>query len=241
MTIWPDSKINRALALALRSPVLLLLALLPASAATKKPAVADDFKPFAIITQRNVFNANRNLPKSSAPVAKPPKVEAFALLGTMSSERGAVAFFDGTSAAYRRAAQAGDKLGGHTVASVAHDSVTLQASGRELCLPLKMQLRREDQGEWQIAPLPDDFQPSASPPARGDSRHQPESIAQLSQKLEAKLEAVAQSGREIPEKYLRKLETLNGDEPKREKLLKSLNKDMESRLRKLERTATPQP
>ena len=96
---------------------------LPADAASKtpapKPAKADEgFKDFAIITQRNVFNANRNATPAPAPAAavpkpaRPPRVEAFALLGTMSSERGAVAFFDGTSSAYRKAAEPGDQLRG---------------------------------------------------------------------------------------------------------------------------------
>ena len=130
----------------------------------------DGFKPFAVIPERNVFNANRNA--AAAPVTaparppKPPTVEAFALLGTMSSERGAVAFFDGTSTTYRKAAETGDKLGNYTIAAIEHDSVNLTAGDRELCLPLKMQLRREGQGEWLLAELPDNFQPTTPQPGQ---------------------------------------------------------------------------
>lgn len=213
--------------------LLLLAASLVAGAATKtkpeKPVKTDDgFKEFAVITQRNVFNANRGLVQKAEPALKaprPPRVEAFALLGTMSSERGAVAFFDGTSSGYRKAAQTGDKLGTYTIAAIEHDRVTLKAEERELCLPLKMQFRREDQGEWQLAPLPDDFQPTAPPPGNTLLAHHAETRGPASDQIRDY----------IAGKYQRKLEQLADDPERLEKLRKAMNGELESRIRKLEK------
>ncbi len=221
---------------------LLIMAALPAAAANKsapgkpaqskpastKPTKSDDgFKPFAIITERNVFNANRSLtptPVASKPKATPPpKIEAFALLGTMSSERGSVAFFDGTSAIYRKAVEPGDKLGSYTVAAIAHDRVTLKADESELCLALKMQFRREDQGEWQLAELPDDFQPTQPPPGH----------TMLARRPDSRSMSLDQVRDLVSNKYQRKLEQLANDPVKSEKLLKTLDKEVESRIKKL--------
>lgn len=201
----------------------------PASSKPAPTKADDGFKPFAIITERNVFNANRSLsptPVASRPKATPPpKIEAFALLGTMSSERGSVAFFDGTSATYRKAVEPGDKLGSYTVAAIAHDRVTLKAGESELCLPLKMQFRREDQGEWQLAELPDDFQPTQPPPGHTMLARRPDSRGM----------SLDQVRDLVSNKYQRKLEQLANDPVKSEKLLKSLDKEVESRIKKLDK------
>ncbi len=229
---------RRALSLLPVWLVLLLVAVMPAVAASKstsgktpaiKPAKTDDgFKPFAIITQQNIFNANRGPAKSTSITAKQPrapKVEAFALLGTMSSERGSVAFFDGTSSTYRKAAQPGDQLGSYTVAAIAHDRVTLKSGDREVCLPMQMQFRREDQGEWQLAPLPDDFQPTQSSPGQTYTGHKPD-MRSLSPE---------QVRDYVKSKFERKLEQYADNPEKSEKLLKSLEKEIEGRVRKLEK------
>ncbi len=201
----------------------------------EKPVKTDDgFKTFAVITQRNVFNANRGLVEKPAPppkAPKPPRVEAFALLGTMSSERGAVAFFDGTSSGYRKAAQTGDKLGAYTVAAIGHDRVTLKAEDHELCLPINMQFRREDQGEWQLTLLPDDFQPTAPPPGNTLLAHKAEFHDPVTEQIRDSV-----SG-----KYQRRLEQLANDPVKADKLLKAMNGEIESRIRKLEKLDRRQP
>lgn len=219
--------------------MLLLLVALPAAAASKptsskpvpsKPAKADDgFKDFAVITQRNVFNANRNAP--AAPVAapvrapKPPKVEAFALLGTMTSARGAVAFFDGTSTAYRKAVEIGDTLGSHTIAAIEHERVTLKAGDHELCLPLKMQFRREDQGEWLLAELPDNFQPTAPPPGQVFQHRKPDPRTFTPEQVRDY----------VMSKHERKLEQFANDPEKADKLRKALEKEIEGRLKKFDK------
>ncbi len=188
----------------------------------------EGFKEFAIITQRNVFNANRS-PASTAESAskppRPPRIEAFALLGTMSSERGAVAFFDGTSAMYRKAAQRGDTLGSFTVGAIEHDRVTLKAGVQELRLPMRMQFRREDQGEWQLGELPDDFQPTTAPPPGRMVVHKPDPKSASPEEMRDY----------VLGKYERKLEQYANDPEKSEKLMKSLQKEIEGRVKKLEK------
>jgi hypothetical protein len=224
-----------------RAALLLALAARPATAASKsrpeKPVKMDEgFKPFAIITERNVFNANRHAAEAPAPAAaapkpeRPPKVEAFALLGTLISERGAVAFFDGTSAAYRRAAEPGDQLGSHTVAAIEHDRVTLRDGDRELCLPLKMQFRREGGGEWLLAALPDDFQPTAPPPGQVFAHRMADS-----RKPDPRSLTPEQIRDYVMSKHERKLAQLADNPEKAEKLMKALDKEIESRVRKLDR------
>lgn len=212
----------------------LMAAALPGFAASKTtsklPKAPEGFKPFAVIVERNVFNANRQdtpppvtVTVKPAKPPKPPEIEAFALLGTMSSERGAVAFFDGTSPSFRKAAHAGDKLGDYTIKDIAHDHVTLVAEERELCLPLKMQFRREDRGEWALAPLPEDFQPTAPPP-------RPIQVAAYLGQGNAMSDEVRDY---VRSKYQRKLDELANDPAKAEKLLRAMDGEIESRLKKL--------
>lgn len=233
----PIVKFRRAISLVRAWTVLLLLVALPATAASKprpeKPAKVDDgFKPFAVITERNVFNANRNAPTTpmAAPARapKPPTVEAFALLGTMSSDRGAVAFFDGTSTTYRKAAEAGDKLGNYTVTAIEHDRVTLKAGDSELCLPLKMQFRREGEGEWLLAELPDNFQPTAPPPGQIFQHRKSDS-----RKPDPRTLTPEQIRDYVMSKHERKLGQLANDPEKSEKLLKALDREIEGRVKKL--------
>jgi len=218
--------------------MLLLSAALPAAAANKgatgkpppsKPAKVDDgFKPFAVITERNVFNTSRGSvqPVEVAPKPpRPPKIEAFALLGTMSSERGAVAFFDGTSTTYRKAAETGDKLGSYTVTAIEHDRVTLKIGDHELCLPLKMQFRREDQGEWLLAELPDDFQPTTPPPGQVFQHGKPD----------PRTLTPGQVRDYVMSKHERQLTQLADNPEKSEKLMRALDKEIEGRVKKLEK------
>lgn len=205
----------------------------PTKIPAAKPVKADEgFKDFAIITQRNVFNSNRSAtapnaaPVAAAPKpARAPRVEAFALLGTMVSERGSVAFFDGTSAAYRRAVEPGDQLGSHTVATIDHDRVTLREGDRELCLPLKMQFRREEQNEWQLAALPDDFQPTAPPPGQVFAHSKPDPRSFTPEQVRSY----------VLSKYDKKLTQLADQPEKADKLMKALDKEIEGRIRKLEK------
>ncbi len=101
--------------------------------------------------------------------SRPPKVEAFALIGTASYPGGASAFFDGNSAEFKTSIHPGEKVGGCILEAVAFDHVRLRAGAREINLPMKMQLRRENQGPWQLLALTGRFTP-ADPPAAPQAR-----------------------------------------------------------------------
>ena len=90
---------------------------------------------------------------------------------------------------------------------------------------LKMQFRREDQGEWLLVDLPDDFQPTEPPPGQSS----------LARSSEAQGSAREQARDYVAGKYQRKLEQLANDPAKAEKLLRAMNGEVEARVKKLER------
>jgi len=85
------------------------------------------------------------------------KVEAFALVGTGSYAKGALAIFDGNDLEFKTMVHLGEQIGGCTLVSVKFDSVRLQVDGDEVELTMDKQLRRENQGSWQVAELREPF------------------------------------------------------------------------------------
>src|SRR5262249_468863 len=64
---------------------------------------------FRIVTERNIFDPNRG--PAIRPRSGPTRsTDYFALVGTMSYEKGLFAFFDGTSSEYRKALKLGDSI-----------------------------------------------------------------------------------------------------------------------------------
>jgi len=136
--------------------VLLLAAVGGPSAAaqeTNAPANASarlDYSSFRIITDRNIFNANRSGRSSrSRDSRRPARVEAFALVGTLSYEKGRFAFFDGTSSEFKKALQLEGAIAGYKVKDINNHGVALAAGTNRIELRVGMQMRREDEGEWQ--------------------------------------------------------------------------------------------
>jgi hypothetical protein len=114
--------------------------------------VRPDFASFKIVADRNIFNANRSggPVRSSRETRNPSKVEALRLVGIMDYEKGLFAFFDGTSSDYRKALQSSNVIAGYTLTNVTADGVTLAADGKTYELRVGAQLRREDNGDWQV-------------------------------------------------------------------------------------------
>ncbi len=126
----------------------------PAPAAPVAPVGKTDYVAFKIINDRNIFNPNRTS-RSAAPVVtterpKVVKVESFALLGTMSYAKGSVAFFDGSNSSYKKAAKPADTIANYKIKEIAPNGVKLESGGKEVELRVGMQMRRQDEGEWQI-------------------------------------------------------------------------------------------
>src|SRR5437588_6858973 len=123
------------------------------AASTNTPASLD-YSSFKIITDRNIFNAKRSsIYKPPTPGATIPaaRIESFALLGTMSYEKGPFAFFDGTSSDYRKVIKADDTIAGFKVVDVQPAYVKLTSGTNQMLLLVGKQLQRENGGPWQIA------------------------------------------------------------------------------------------
>ncbi len=119
------------------------------------------YDSFKLIADRNIFDSSRSKGITRAPRtnAAPPaaRVESFALVGTMSYAKGDFAFFDGTSPQYRKALKAGDVIGAYKVKEVTPNQVKLVGEKQEWELKVGQQLRREEEGEWQVSARPESF------------------------------------------------------------------------------------
>lgn len=110
-----------------------------------------DESAFRIVAERNIFNANRSGGQVRLPSRRPTSVEFFTLVGTMDYEKGTFAFFDGSSSELTKVMKPNDVIAGHKLLSISANSVKLEADGKECELPVSSQMRREDEGAWQMA------------------------------------------------------------------------------------------
>jgi hypothetical protein len=131
------------------------------------PAGAGDFSAYRIIGERNIFNAARSGRSSAAPreTRRPVRVESFALVGTMSYEKGHYAFFDGSSPEFRKALRCGDLIAGHTVREISPKWVRLEHEGKSVEVRVNTQMKREDDGPWRVSDRTESY--SGSPGGTG--------------------------------------------------------------------------
>jgi prepilin-type processing-associated H-X9-DG protein len=123
-----------------------------------------DYAAFKIVPERNIFNPNRtargaNVPKTEE---KPAKVDSFALVGTMSYEKGNFAFFDGSSAEFRKVLSPTNSIAGYTLREVGENSVKLEKDGKTTELVIGQQLKRQNEGDWTISAATSYSAPSSS-------------------------------------------------------------------------------
>ena len=139
--------------------VLLLATGLIGRAQSTNAVARPDYQSFKIITDRNIFDPNRSSRSSRTGTERPrpARIESFALVGTMSYENGTYAFFDGTGSSYRKAVKTGDTIAGHKVADISGDRVKLEANGQQIELNVGVQMRKQDEGEWQLAGRAESF------------------------------------------------------------------------------------
>ena len=117
-----------------------------------------DFVYFRMIAERNIFNPHRSkgVPNRPPPVRTEPerivKMDRFALLGTMSYEKGRYAFFDGSNSEFRKVAKPEDLIAGFKIAEVAPTCVKLLlTNGQLLELCVGMQMKKSEEQGWQLA------------------------------------------------------------------------------------------
>lgn len=128
------------------------------SAVTNAPTTAPsaprklDESAFRIVSERNIFNANRSGGTvRSTTTRRAPRVDSFALVGTMAYEKGAFAFFEGSSSEFTKVLKANGVIAGHKIVDILANGVKLEIDGQVVDLAIGSGLRREDQGLWAIS------------------------------------------------------------------------------------------
>ncbi len=132
---------------------------LPASAqTTNRPAGTGrpEFSTFRLITDRNIFDPTRRgsttRRSTETTSRRSSRVEYVTLVGVMNyEEKGPLAFFDGTRSDYRKVLKPSESIAGYKVAEVGPSYVKLASGTNEFSLPVGMQLRREDEGNWRVS------------------------------------------------------------------------------------------
>lgn len=164
-------------------PSLLILVLIlltmpggKASAQATNSSSRLDLPSFQIISDRNIFNPNRSGGSGRSTrkePEKPTKIESFALVGTMSYEKGSFAFFDGSSSEYRKVLKPSETIAGYKVTEIASDHVKLvstSTNGSDIKLAVGMQMKRQDEEDWRPGARTESFAtPSAPAPAGATS------------------------------------------------------------------------
>lgn len=122
------------------------------SAPTPPSTSTNAFDRYRLLAERNIFNANRTrASRATNGETKPaPKIEAFALAGVMSYQKGTFAFFDSTAAEFKKSLKTGDSIAGYQVHEITPGQVTLKNADQTFVLKPGQQLKREDGGAWQI-------------------------------------------------------------------------------------------
>jgi hypothetical protein len=107
---------------------------------------------FNIIGQRNIFDPFRTgYVARENNTGRRPRVDAFALVGTMSYSKGRFAFFDGSNFQYKKVIEAGGNIAGYTVKEVGQDAVTLAANGKEFQMKIGTQMRNQGNNKWELS------------------------------------------------------------------------------------------
>lgn len=109
-----------------------------------------DEAAFRLISERNIFNANRSGGRVVLATSRPRRIESFKLVGTMAYEKGAFAFFEGSSSELTKVVKADGVIAGHKLVDILTDAVKLEADGKILEVPIGSAMRREDEGTWRL-------------------------------------------------------------------------------------------
>ncbi len=106
-------------------------------------------------------------PESAAP--KAVKTESFSLVGTLNSGKGHFAFFDGSKSDYRKVLKVGDTIANYKIAQIDHNRVKLESKGKPIDLEMGMQMRRQDEAEWERTGQSDSYASTKPSSAASDS------------------------------------------------------------------------
>ena len=113
-------------------------------------APAAPFDTFRVVSERNIFNPNRTGRRERTSEEPPPRVDVISVVGTMESDRGLRAFFDGSDASYRRAVRVGESVDKFKVTQISPHVVELERDGKNLSVRVGQQLRRPEGADWDL-------------------------------------------------------------------------------------------
>jgi hypothetical protein len=122
---------------------------LPSPRNDSSVAPSASFDSFRLISDRNIFNPNRTGRRDRSE-EKAPRLDVISLVGTMDSDRGLRAFFDGSENAYRKALRAGDSIDKFKVKQITANVVDLERDGKTVSMRVGQQLRRPEGGDWDL-------------------------------------------------------------------------------------------
>jgi hypothetical protein len=120
----------------------------PGADSTVAPSAS--FDTFRLITERNIFNPNRTGRRERTVEEAPPRVDVISLVGTMDSDKGVRAFFDGSTSGYRKALRVGESIDQFKLTQIAPNVVELEREGKMLSMRVGQQLRRPEGAEWTL-------------------------------------------------------------------------------------------
>lgn len=109
------------------------------------------YETFRVISDRNIFNPNRTGRRERSTEDAPPRLDVITLVGTMESDKGLRAFFEGSDSSYRKALHSGGAVEQFKVLQVGTNTVDLEREGKKFTVRVGQQLRRPEGGEWALA------------------------------------------------------------------------------------------
>jgi hypothetical protein len=137
--------LRRAAATAMLLGALMLAASLSGAPQEISNPPAREYVSFKLISDRNIFNASRAR-RGSRPTEerRQARIETITLVGTMSYEKGYYAFFDD------KVLERGKTIAQHKILEVDGRGVKLEAGTNTIELLVGMQMRREEEGSWEV-------------------------------------------------------------------------------------------
>jgi hypothetical protein len=108
------------------------------------------FDNFRLITERNIFNPNRTGRRERSE-EQAPRTDYLSLVGTLESDKGLRAFFDGSDSSLRKALRVGDTIDKFKVAKITPNVVDLERDGKTISMRVGQQFRRPEGADWNTA------------------------------------------------------------------------------------------
>jgi hypothetical protein len=129
-----------------------------AQSSNNVPGAADYAKFSRFVTERNIFDPNRQPHYTSSRSSHThththsSSAPAFTLVGTMSYEKGLFGFFSGNSDELKQVLPTSGKIAGYTVTEIAQDRVTLESADKKQKLEMRVgDVMRQENGKWELS------------------------------------------------------------------------------------------